>query len=70
MCECFRNYVCLRCEAGLKPKQSRPANRKVAQCGTRAGYARHLKQGEPTCADCKRAQTEAVIRYKREKASA
>ena len=44
--------------------------RKIAECGTRAGYNRHIKQGEPTCAECKAAQNEAVKRYQREKALA
>ena len=42
--------------------------RKVAQCGTRAGYNRHIKQGTPTCAECRLAQTEGVKKYQREKA--
>lgn len=67
-CLCFRNYVCLNCERGVQPKVSRGAQRKVAQCGTRAGYSRHLKQGEPTCVACKAAQSEAVKKYNREKA--
>ena len=66
-CLCFRNYQCLSCEAGIKRKEIRPANRRVAECGTRAGYSRHLKQGEPTCTACKAAQTAAVIAYKRKK---
>ena len=70
-CLCFRNYQCLACEAGeLRASRPRTSNRKVAECGTRAGYARHLKQGEPTCPECKAAQTAAVIRYKKEKALA
>lgn len=63
-CFCFRNYVCLGCEDATKPKTKRASSRPVAQCGTRAGYNRHLKNGEPTCADCKRAQVEAVQKWK------
>jgi len=67
-CLCFRNYQCLSCEAGIKQRVPRStANRKVAECGTRAGYSRHLKQGEPTCTACKAAQTAAVIAYKKKK---
>lgn len=67
-CLCFRNYQCLSCEAGIKPRVARStANRKVAECGTRAGYSRHLKRGEPTCVECKAAQSAAVSKYQREK---
>ena len=67
-CLCFRNYQCLACEAGVKRASApRTSNRKVAECGTRAGYNRHLKQGEPTCPDCKAAQTAGVIAYKKKK---
>ena len=52
---------------GIKPKAVRTSSRKVAECGTRAGYNRHLKQGEPTCADCKQAQLEGVQRWKASK---
>jgi hypothetical protein len=78
-CLCFRNYQCLSCEAGVRREQRSatprvkraPAiGRKVAQCGTRAGYNRHIKQGTPTCTECKAAQTAGVMRYKREKALA
>lgn len=67
-CLCFRNYQCLSCEGGTKPKVRRGTQRKIAQCGTRAGYSRHLKMGEPTCVACKAAQTEAVKKYQKEKA--
>lgn len=66
-CFCFRGYQCLSCEGGVKRKVSRGTQRKVAQCGTRAGYSRHLKLKEPTCPECKAAQNEAVQRHKREK---
>jgi hypothetical protein len=77
-CLCFRNYQCLSCEAGIRrearlaapsrPKSMAGTARKVAQCGTRAGYNRHIKQGTPTCAECRLAQTEGVKKYQREKA--
>ena len=63
-CLCFRNYKCLSCEY----QEDRAITRKIAQCGTRAGYNRHLKLGEPTCQDCKDAQKIAVQQWKREKA--
>jgi hypothetical protein len=70
-CLCFRNYQCLACEAGVRRAAApQTSNRRVAECGTRAGYNRHLKQGEPTCADCKAAQSEGVKRHNREKAMA
>jgi hypothetical protein len=79
-CLCFRNYQCLSCEAGIR-RETRAANptrprsmagtaRKVAECGTRAGYNRHIKQGEPTCTACKAAQNAGVKKYQREKAMA
>ena len=68
-CFCFRKYVCLNCEkkANAPIRIARSSNRSVAACGTRAGYNRHLKQGEPTCAECKAAQLEAVQEWKRRK---
>lgn len=66
-CFCTEKYQCLACEkkANEGAPAPRQANRKKAQCGTRAGYSRHLKIGEPTCAECKAAQSLAVINYKR-----
>lgn len=68
-CFCFRSYICLSCEKKLNIKAVKEAQRKVAECGTRAGYNRHLKRKEPTCVECKAAQSEAVSRWKREKVS-
>lgn len=67
-CMCFRNYICLSCEGGVKPKRTVSTQRKIAVCGTRAGYQRHLKQGEPTCLECKKAQTASVKKFNKEKA--
>jgi hypothetical protein len=67
-CFCTKTYQCLSCEGGIKRKINRGTQRKVAQCGTRAGYSRHLNMGEPTCTECRAAQTEAVKKYQREKA--
>ena len=57
-----------------KIKRVRPnnnqTNRPVAQCGTRAGYNKHRKQGTPACAECKQAQSDYVNDYlKRKRAS-
>lgn len=69
-CFCFRKYVCLACEkkanGPVKAVRTTP-NRTVAACGTRAGYNRHLKQGEPTCQPCKTAQLAGVQEWKRRK---
>lgn len=67
-CFCTKTYQCLSCESTENRKTVAVSLRKIAQCGTRAGYNRHLKMNETTCAECKAAQTEAVIKYKREKA--
>lgn len=70
-CFCTKTYQCLACERGEQRKiaiaEGRKLTRKVAQCGTRAGYNRHLKLNEPTCPDCKAAQLEAVLRWKQQK---
>lgn len=68
-CFCFRKYVCLACEKKANGPVSvvRSANRPEAACGTRAGYNRHLKMGEPTCAECKAAQLAGVQEWKRRK---
>jgi hypothetical protein len=35
-----------------------------AECGTRGGYEKHRRAGEPTCEDCKAAEREAKRRRK------
>lgn len=40
-----------RQERGLSPRP----RKKVAECGTRSGYMRHLRLKEPTCAPCRAA---------------
>ena len=64
-CFCTPRYQCLACEkAERQPRVAAPKRtsgiRKVAQCGTRAGYNKHLRLKEPTCAECKQAQNKAV----------
>jgi hypothetical protein len=70
-CFCTKTYQCLSCEnleiRAQAIAENRALTRKVAECGTRAGYNRHLKLKEPTCQLCKDAQTKAVIRWKRER---
>ena len=66
-CFCTKTYQCLSCESKANRITVAILTRKIAQCGTRAGYNRHLKSGEPTCEDCKAAQTAAVLRWKRNK---
>lgn len=66
-CFCSKNYQCLSCERAERAQRvvvPRPPSkpRKVAQCGTRAGYNKHLRLGEATCDDCKKAQSAAVMR--------
>ena len=69
-CFCFRNYQCLACESKINRKVVTVSTRKIAQCGTRAGYNRHLKLKEPTCAECKAAQSAGVVKWKQERESA
>lgn len=33
-------------------------------CGTAAAYRRHLRAGEETCADCRRAHADAVATFR------
>lgn len=69
-CFCTKKYQCLACEKAEKSttiiKRRRPSEiRKVAECGTRAGYNKHLRLGEPTCVDCRQAHTNAVKSFKK-----
>jgi WhiB family redox-sensing transcriptional regulator len=41
----------------------RPARVRTDACGTEAGYRRHLRAGEPACADCRA----GAAAYKRER---
>ena len=65
-CFCFRNYKCLSCERAENATDQK-AERKVSECGTRAGYNRHLRMKEPTCDLCRHAQTESVKEFNRGK---
>jgi hypothetical protein len=51
---------CLCCHPSL-PSEKRV--RPIAQCGTRAGYQRHLDRGEATCDPCKAAHAAAMRDY-------
>ena len=44
-------------------------SRPPAKCGTESGYTRHVRKGEKTCDDCKRAKREAYHRSKKEAAA-
>lgn len=37
---------------------------RVARCGTRSGYNKHLDLGEPTCDECRAANAAHVAAYK------
>jgi hypothetical protein len=39
----------------LPPIRTGPTAKAVAECGTPAGYKRHLANGEPTCGACRHA---------------
>ena len=39
----------------------------VAVCGTRAAYNKHRREGEPTCAECKQAQSNYVNELQKRK---
>ncbi len=41
----------------------------MSACGTRAGYLHHLSEGEPPCADCRRANTEYKREYRKRRPS-
>ena len=73
-CFCTKTYQCLTCEKGEARKQAiaegRALTRKIAECGTRAGYNRHLKLKEETCAECRLAQKESVVRAQAKKRAA
>ena len=74
-CFCFRKYQCLSCERNVNriARQGNVVSKSVrveAQCGTRAGYNRHLRLKESTCVECRAAQTAAVIEAKRKKVAA
>ena len=65
-CFCTKRYQCLGCEKEENRRQAiaegRALTRAVAECGTRAGYNRHRRLGEETCAECRLAQKESVVR--------
>ena len=57
---------------GRRPEDEptdQPRRQRVAQCGTESGYTRHVRKGEKTCDDCKRAKREAYYRSKKEAAA-
>ena len=70
-CPCRRECLLLALETGtdygvfggLTPKERagmrRPLHERVAQCGTDAGYQRHVRIPEPACRACLTAHTSA-----------
>ena len=81
-CACHKTYKCLYCEDkengvikidGEKVKRSfrkrnkNPKPRVIAQCGTRSGYGKHLRSKEKPCTLCKKAQSEYVKEFTRNK---
>ncbi|UJV43836.1 WhiB family transcriptional regulator [Streptomyces sp. AMCC400023] len=43
----------------VKRKTGQGPKRKRAECGTRGGYQRHLREKTPICAPCRQANTDA-----------
>ena len=75
-CQCWKSYTCLLCEDianGLvhivegKVRAVHITPRKEAECGTRAGYNKHRREGESACDLCKSAQNEAVKAHNKRK---
>ena len=66
-CFCTKTYQCLACERVEAKKAGKKVQRKIAQCGTRAGYNRHIRLREATCAECKAAQADGVNKWNRSK---
>jgi hypothetical protein len=52
---------------GRGPKQAAPVKtpRKPAECGSRGGYQKHLRDKTEICAPCRRANTDADNRLRR-----
>lgn len=82
-CVCWKTYTCLRCERiargeavevrreggrERKPRSTSVSHlRKVAECGTRAGYNKHRRDQTPACAECKKAQSNYVNEIQKRK---
>lgn len=72
-CACWKTYTCLACEKAertstiiiRRAERRTPKPRKEAQCGTRAGYNKHRRLGEETCAECREAQNIATQRWQK-----
>jgi hypothetical protein len=48
-----------------RKEQGLPDPRRRAECGTRSGYQRHVKRGEPIDDACRQANTDADNRLRR-----
>jgi hypothetical protein len=53
-----------------EPIKIKGRGRKVAECGTRAGYNAHLRKKETTCDACRAAQTKSIIEFNQNKKAA
>ena len=73
LCEDIANGKVLITDEGVIKKIVRVSTprtytpRFVAVCGTRAGYNKHRREGEPTCDECKQAQSDYVNNFKKQK---
>jgi hypothetical protein len=52
-------------EAPAAPAEPKPSRPKLAPCGTRSAYQRHIKKGEPVDDACRKANTDADNRLRR-----
>lgn len=78
-CQCWKTYTCLLCEdiangivkivenKVVRVNRFPAIGRITAECGTRAGYNKHRRDGEPACDECKSAQNEAVKEFNKRK---
>jgi hypothetical protein len=62
-CFCTKTYQCLACERKEQIKDGNIVPSKIPECGTRAGYNRHLRLKEETCPECRVAQKESVTKW-------
>lgn len=52
-------------EAAQNPRQAPRRTRQSAECGTDAGYRRHYRLKEPTCAPCRAAKAASRRHYRK-----
>lgn len=46
------------------PAEKRPGRPRTTVCGTSSGYQRHILDGTPTCAPCRKARADYVAAYR------